>query len=161
MAALFCDLVGSTELAERTDPEVLRRILDRYFETMRAAIERHGGTVEKFIGDAVVGAFGIPISHEDDALRAVRAALEMRRAADDLDREMGGRDARIQVRIAIDAGETFADEGAAIEGRVAGDVFNTAARLQSAADVGDVMISAAAERLGRGRIERSRRRLSR
>ena len=152
VAALFCDLVGSTELAERTDPEVLRRILDRYFETMRAAIERHGGTVEKFIGDAVVGAFGIPISHEDDALRAVRAALEMRRAADDLDREIGGRDARIQVRIAIDAGETFADEGAAIEGRVAGDVFNTAARLQSAADVGDVMISAAAERLARGRL---------
>ncbi|HVF08081.1 MAG TPA: adenylate/guanylate cyclase domain-containing protein, partial [Actinomycetota bacterium] len=73
VAALFCDLVGSTELAERTDPEVLRRILDRYFETMRTSVERHGGTVEKFIGDAVVGAFGIPISHEDDALRAVRA----------------------------------------------------------------------------------------
>jgi class 3 adenylate cyclase len=152
VAALFCDLVGSTELAERTDPEVLKRIFDRYFRTMRASIERHGGTVEKFIGDAVVGAFGIPISHEDDTLRAVRAALEMRSAADDLDREMGGRDARIQVRIAIAAGETFADEGAAIEGRVAGDVFNTAARLQSAADVGDVMISAAAERLARGRL---------
>jgi class 3 adenylate cyclase len=152
VAALFCDLVGSTELAERTDPEVLRRILERYFETMRASIERHGGTVEKFIGDAVVGAFGIPTSHEDDAVRAVRAALEMRRAADDLDREMGDRDARIQVRIAIDAGETFADDGAAIAGRIAGDAFNTAARLQSTADVGEVLISAAAERLGRGLI---------
>ena len=102
VAALFCDLVGSTELAERTDPEVLKRIMDRYFTTMRASIERHGGTVEKFIGDAVVGAFGIPNSHEDDALRAVRAALEMREAADDLDREVGI-DARIQVRIGIDA----------------------------------------------------------
>ncbi|MGE5225956.1 MAG: ATP-binding protein [Planctomycetaceae bacterium] len=152
MAALFCDLVGSTELAERTDPEVLRRIMDRYFGSMRASIERHGGTVEKFIGDAVVGAFGIPASHEDDALRAARAALEMRRAADDLDRELGGGDTRVRVRIAIDAGETFADDGAVVEGRIAGDVFNTAARLQSAADVGDVLVSAAAERLGRGHL---------
>ena len=150
MAALFCDLVGSTSLAERTDPEVLRRILDRYFGTMRASIERHGGTVEKFIGDAVVGAFGVPTSHEDDTLRAVRAALEMRRAADDLDRAIGGDDVRIQVRIGIDAGETFADHGAAIEGRIAGDAFNTAARIQSTAHVGEVLISAAAERLALG-----------
>ena len=150
VAALFCDLVGSTDLAERTDPEVLRRILNGYFGAMRASIERHGGTVEKFIGDAVVGAFGIPTSHEDDTLRAVRAALEMRRAADELDREIGGVDARIQVRIAIDAGETFADDGAAVEGRIAGDAFNTAARLQSTAEVGDVLVSAAAERLARG-----------
>ncbi len=152
VAALFCDLVGSTELAERTDPEVLRRILNRYFGEMRAAIERHGGTVEKFIGDAVVGAFGIPVSHEDDALRAVRAALEMQRAASDLDREIGGPDVRIRVRIGIDAGETFADEGAAVEGRVAGDAFNTAARLQSAAEIGDVLVSGAAERLARGHL---------
>jgi class 3 adenylate cyclase len=152
VAALFCDLVGSTELAERTDPEVLRRILNRYFDVMRAAIERHGGTVEKFIGDAVVGAFGMPVSHEDDALRAVRAALEMRRAAADLDREIGGHDARIRVRIAIDAGETFADDAAAVDGRVAGDVFNTAARRQSAAEIGDVLVSGAAERLGRARL---------
>jgi class 3 adenylate cyclase len=150
VVALFCDLVGSTALAERMDPEVLRRILEGYFGAMRASIERHGGTVEKFIGDAVVGVFGIPTSHEDDALRAVRAALEMRRAADDLDREMGGIDAQIQVRIAIDAGEAFADDGAAVEGRIAGDAFNTAARLQSTADVGDVLVSAAAERLARG-----------
>ncbi len=149
MAALFCDLVGSTEIAERTDPEVLRGIMARYFEAMRVSIERHGGTVEKFIGDAVVGTFGIPTSHEDDTLRAVRAALEMRRAAADLDREIGGPDVRIQVRIAIDAGETFADDAAAIEGRIAGDVFNTAARIQSTAGVGDVLVSAAAERLGR------------
>ena len=153
VAALFCDLVGSTDLAERTDPEVLRRILNEYFGAMRASIERHGGTVEKFIGDAVVGAFGIPTSHEDDTLRAVRAALEMRRAAKNLDRTIGGVDARIQVRIAIDAGETFADGGAAIEGRIAGDAFNTAARLQATAQIGDVLVSAAAERLARGHLD--------
>jgi class 3 adenylate cyclase len=155
VAALFCDLVGSTELAERTDPEVLKRIMDRYFGTMRASIERHGGTVEKFIGDAIVGAFGIPTSHEDDALRAVRAALEMRAAADELDRDVGI-DARIQVRIGIDAGETFAEDGAAIDGRVAGDAFNTAARLQSTADVGDVLVSGPAERLARRSLRTER-----
>ena len=149
MAALFCDLVGSTGIAERTDPEVLRGILGRYFGAMRTSIERHGGTVEKFIGDAVVGVFGVPASHEDDTLRAVRAALEMQRAAADLDRAIGGPDMRIQIRIGIDAGETFADDGAAIEGRIAGDAFNTAARLQSTADVGEVLVSAAAERLAR------------
>jgi class 3 adenylate cyclase len=153
VAALFCDLVGSTEIAERTDPEVLQRIMERYFEAMRASIERHGGTVEKFIGDAVVGAFGIPIAHEDDTLRAVRAALEMRRAAEALDREIGSAEAPIRVRIAIDAGETIADEGAAIQGRVTGDVFNTAARLQASAEPGDVLVSSAAERLALGRLQ--------
>ena len=152
MAALFCDLVGSTGIAERTDPEVLRGILGRYFGAMRTSIERHGGTVEKFIGDAVVGVFGIPASHEDDTLRAVRAALEMQRAAADLDQAIGGPDVRIQIRIGIDAGETFAEDGAAVEGRIAGDAFNTAARLQSTADVGDVLISGAAERLARSYV---------
>ncbi len=88
VTALFCDLVGSTELGERLDPEILRKVLDRYFDAMRAAIQRHGGTVEKFIGDAVVGAFGVPEAHEDDTLRAVRAALEMRAAAAELDAEI-------------------------------------------------------------------------
>ena len=76
VTALFCDLVGSTTL-ETHDPEVLRPILDRYFTEMRAAVERHGGRVEKFIGDAVVAIFGLPAAHEDDGLRAVRAAVEM------------------------------------------------------------------------------------
>src|SRR5881397_582489 len=74
VTALFCDLVGSTELGERVDPEALRTTLDAYYATMRAAIERHGGEVEKFIGDAVVGVFGVPTTHEDDVVRAVRAA---------------------------------------------------------------------------------------
>ena len=76
---MFCDVTGSTELGERLDPESMRKVLARYFEAMRAALERHGGSVEKFIGDAVMAVFGIPQLHEDDALRAVRAAADMRR----------------------------------------------------------------------------------
>jgi len=153
ITALFCDLVGSTELGERLDVELLRKVLDRYFHAMRAAIQHHGGTVEKFIGDAVVGAFGVPEAHEDDALRAVRAALEMREAAAELDGEIDDPDIRILVRIAIDCGEAFADEAAATEGRIAADVFNTAARLQAAAEPGDVLVSAAAERMLRGHVD--------
>ena len=75
---LFSDIAGSTALGERLDPESLRRVMGRYFEAMRDVVERHGGTVEKFIGDAVMAVFGVPQLHEDDALRAVRAAAEMR-----------------------------------------------------------------------------------
>ena len=81
ISALFCDLVGSTSLGEQHDPEVLRPILDGYFTEMRSAVERHGGLVQKFIGDAVVAVFGLPNAHEDDALRAVRAASTSSRAA--------------------------------------------------------------------------------
>lgn len=77
VTALFCDLVGSTSLGETYDPEVLRPVLDRYFIEMRSTVERHGGRVQKFIGDAVVALFGLPVAHEDDGLRAVRAAVEM------------------------------------------------------------------------------------
>ena len=153
VTALFCDLGGSTELGERLDAEVLRKVLDRYFDSMRGAIQRHGGTVEKFIGDAVLGTFGVPEAHEDDTLRAVRAALEMRDAAAELDDEIDDPDVRIRVRIAVDCGESFADEAAATQGRIVGDVFNTAARLESAAEPGDVLVSAAAERMLRGRVD--------
>jgi class 3 adenylate cyclase len=153
VTALFCDLVGSTELGERLDVETIRKVLDRYFDAMRAAIRRHGGTVEKFIGDAVVGTFGVPEAHEDDTLRAVRAALEMREAAAELDREIDDPEVRIQVRIAIDCGEAFADEASARQGRIGGDVFNTAARLEAAAPPGDVLVSSAAERMLRGRVD--------
>src|SRR6478736_507365 len=77
VTVLFCDVAGSTALGEQLDPEVLRRVMLRYFERMKQAIERHGGTVEKFIGDAVMAVFGVPVVHEDDALRAVRAAADM------------------------------------------------------------------------------------
>src|SRR3954465_13888433 len=80
VTVLFCDLTGSTELGERLDPEALRALLARYFARMRGIIERHGGSVEKFIGDAVMAVFGVPVVHEDDALRALRAASEMRDA---------------------------------------------------------------------------------
>jgi class 3 adenylate cyclase len=153
VTALFCDLVGSTELGERLDAELLRKLLDRYFNAMRTAIQRHGGTVEKFIGDAVVAAFGVPEAHEDDALRAVRAALEMQQAAAKLDQEIDDPEVRVLIRIAVDCGEAFADEAAAGQGRIGGDVFNTAARLQARAEPGDVLVSAAAERMLRTRVD--------
>ena len=80
VTVLFCDVSGSTELGERLDPEALRALLARYFERMKRIVERHGGSVEKFIGDAVMAVFGVPVVHEDDALRALRAAVEMREA---------------------------------------------------------------------------------
>jgi class 3 adenylate cyclase len=152
ITVLYCDMVGSTELGERLDTERLQKVLDRYFGVMRAAIQHHGGTVEKFIGDAVAGTFGIPEAHEDDALRAVRAGLEMQEAAAEIDAEIGDPGVRMVVRIAIHCGEAFADEAAATQGRIAGDVFNTAARLQAAAEPGDVVVSAAAERMLRRRV---------
>ena len=84
VTVLFCDLTGSTALGESTDPEALRALLARYFERMKAIVESHGGTVEKFIGDAVMAVFGVPVAHEDDALRACRAAVEMRDALPEL-----------------------------------------------------------------------------
>jgi class 3 adenylate cyclase len=153
VTALFCDLVGSTGLGQRLDAEPLRRLLDRYFEVMAAAIERHGGTVEKFIGDAVVGTFGIPVAHEDDAFRAVRAALEMVKASVELEAELTDPDLRTRVRIAINSGEVFADEGAARSGSIGGDVYNTAARLQAVADPGDVLVSGSAEPMLRGKVD--------
>ena len=134
VTALFCDLVGSTTLAERHDPEVLKPVLQRYFEEMRDAAERHGGLVEKFIGDAVVAVFGIPQAHEDDALRAVRAAVEMRgRLA-----SFGG-DSAVEVtsRIGLTTGEVLVSGE---DQPPIGDTMNTAARLQSSAAPGEILI---------------------
>ena len=88
VTVLFCDVTGSTALGERIDPESLRRVMARYFETAKAIVERHGGTVEKFIGDAVMAVFGVPAVHEDDALRAVRAAAELRGGLAELNEEL-------------------------------------------------------------------------
>ena len=93
VTAVFCDIVGSTSLAERVEPETLRAAVHLYFDAMRTATEAHGGRVEKFIGDAVVAAFGVPTLHEDDALRAVRAAAAMRTALAALNDELRGRGA--------------------------------------------------------------------
>src|SRR6266511_3867212 len=106
VTVLFADVTGSTGLGERLDPERLRQVMARYFEEMKAALEAHGGTVEKFIGDAVMAVFGIPTLHEDDALRAVRAALEMRQRLDRLNQELErDRGFRILTRTGINTGE--------------------------------------------------------
>src|SRR3954452_4665281 len=127
VTVVFCDLVGSTARAERLDPEDVRAELSSYHARVRSELERHGGTVEKFIGDAVVAVFGAPLVHEDDPERAVRAALAIRDWAVD---ESG-----VEVRLAVNTGEALVTVGARPEigeGLVAGDVINTAARLQSA-----------------------------
>jgi len=126
---LFCDLVGSTALGESTDPEALRARMRRYFEDLRAILERHGGTVEKFVGDAVMAVFGIPTAHEDDALRAVRAADEMRAAV----AEHG-----LEARIGVNSGEVVV--GGESDTLVTGDPVNVAARLEQAAAPGDVLL---------------------
>lgn len=129
VTVLFCDVVGSTALGESTDPEALRGLLARYFEVMRGIVESHEGTVEKFIGDAVMVVFGVPVVHEDDALRACRAAVEMRDAFVGLG---------IEGRIGVCTGEVVTGT---VERLVTGDALNVAARLQSAAAPGAVLIA--------------------
>jgi class 3 adenylate cyclase/tetratricopeptide (TPR) repeat protein len=146
VTCLFCDLVGFTAQAERLDPEDVRGMLRPYHARVRAELERHGGTVEKFIGDAVMAVFGAPVTHEDDPERAVRAALAIRDAA----REEG-----IELRIGIATGEALVTVGAAAEGEgmAAGDVVNTAARLQTAAPVYGVLVGEATYRAARNAID--------
>ena len=141
VTVLFCDLVGSTTLAEQHDPEILRPVLQRYFEEMRASIERHGGSVEKFIGDAVVAVFGMPQVHEDDALRAVRAAVEMR---DRLAASEWGSAVELAGRIGITTGEVLVS---GLDQPLIGDAMNTASRLQSAAEPGEILIGEPTYRL--------------
>ena len=140
MTLLFCDVTGSTALGERLDPESLRAVMARYFHAARLIIERHGGSVEKFIGDAVMAVFGIPVLHEDDALRAVRAAAELRdglgRLNEDLVREYG---TTLELRIGVNTGEVVAGT----EERLAtGDAVNVTARLEQAAQPGEILIGA-------------------
>ena len=130
VTVLFCDLSGSTALGEETDPEALRALLARYFKRMTAIVESHGGTVEKFIGDAVMAVFGIPAAHEDDALRACRAAVEMRDALPELG---------IRGRIGVNTGEVVAGTA---ERLATGDAVNVAARFEQAAEPGQVLIGA-------------------
>ena len=135
VTVLFADLVGFTARAEQLDPEDVEAILRPYHERLRAELEGFGGTVEKFIGDAVMALFGAPVAHEDDPERAVRAALAIRDWARDKD--------AVQVRIAVNTGEVLVNLGArpeAGEGMAAGDVVNTTARLQAAAPVNGVIV---------------------
>jgi class 3 adenylate cyclase/tetratricopeptide (TPR) repeat protein len=153
VTVLFSDVSGSTALGERLDPESLRAVMGRYFAAMKAVIERHGGTVEKFIGDAVMAVFGIPLLHEDDALRAVRAAAEMRDALEALNRELESeRGVRIAVRTGINTGEVVAGDPAAGHTLVTGDTVNTAARLEQAAAAGEILLGEATHRLVRDAV---------
>ena len=129
VTVLFCDLVGSTALGESTDPEALRARMRRYFADLRTILERHGGAVEKFVGDAVMAVFGIPAAHEDDALRAVRAAWEMREAV-----SAHG----LSARIGVNTGEVVV--GGEGETLVTGDAVNVAARLEQSAPAGEVLL---------------------
>ncbi len=150
VTVLFCDVTGSTSLGERLDPETLHRVMGSYFEAMRVVIERHGGSVEKFIGDAVMAVFGVPVLHEDDALRAVRAADEMRRALDDLNRELErSHGVSIRTRTGVNTGQVLVTASTAERPMVAGDAVNVAARLEQAADPGEILIGENTYRLVR------------
>ncbi len=145
VTVLFCDLVGSTALSGRLDPETLRTVTLRYFALMRARIEEHGGTVEKFIGDAVMAVFGVPVRHEDDAHRALAAARGMVTGLDglnaELEREHG---VRLAVRIGVNTGEVVVSvDPAARQALVSGEVVNIGARLEQHAGAGDILIGPA------------------
>jgi class 3 adenylate cyclase/tetratricopeptide (TPR) repeat protein len=151
---VFSDLKGSTDLGERLDPEALREVMNRYFAAMSAELDAHGGTIEKFIGDAIMAVFGLPIVHEDDALRAVRAAVGMQtgleRLNSELDRTWG---VRLAMRIGVHTGEVVAGDPAAGQRLVTGDPVNTAARLEQAAPAGEVMLGELTYRLVRPHVD--------
>ncbi|MGH2764348.1 MAG: ATP-binding protein, partial [Actinomycetota bacterium] len=150
---VFTDVVGSTSLGERLDPEILRRVMTTYFDRMRAVLERHGGTVEKYIGDAIVAVFGIPELREDDALRAVRAAWDMRAALEEVNRDLEDRHGvRIEARTGVNTGEVLAEE-ARPDAPLTADAANTAARLEQAAGPGEVLLGDSTYRLVRDALE--------
>ena len=154
MTVVFADLVGSTARAEALDPEDVRALLAPYHERLRRELERFGGTVEKFIGDAVVGVFGAPVTHEDDPERAVRAALAIHKAVAELNESDPALE--LQVRVGVNTGEALVALGARPElgeAMVAGDVMNTGARLQAAAPPGGVLVGATTYRLTERQIE--------
>jgi class 3 adenylate cyclase/tetratricopeptide (TPR) repeat protein len=151
---VFSDLKGSTAMGEKLDSEAVREVMSRYFDEMREALERHGGTVEKYIGDAIMAVFGLPRVHEDDALRAVRAAAEMRERLaelnDELDRRWG---VTVGNRTGVNTGEVVAGDPTTGQRLVTGDTVNTAARLEQAAPPSDVLIGETTYRLVRHAVE--------
>jgi class 3 adenylate cyclase len=151
VSVLFCDVSGSTALGERIDPESLRHVMARYFEAAKMVVERHGGTVEKFIGDAVMAVFGVPAVHEDDALRAVRAADELRTGLAGLNEELEqAYGTRLELRIGVNTGQVVTGT----EERLAtGDAVNVAARLEQAAQPGEVLLGEETFRLVRDAVE--------
>jgi class 3 adenylate cyclase len=156
VTVLFCDMAGSTPMGERLDPEAVRSVLSRFFDEMQAVLERHGGTVEKFIGDAVMAVFGVPVVHEDDALRAVRAADEMRRSLERLNDELrasiGG---PIAVRTGINTGVVVTGDPTAWQALVVGDAVNVAARLEQTAAPGEILLGTETYELVRDHVTAS------
>src|ERR671935_771625 len=139
VSVLFADLVGFTPLSESRDPEEVRELLSRYFESCRRLAELYGGTVEKFIGDAVMAVWGTPVAQEDDAERAVRAALDIVAAVPELD-------SNLEARAGVVTGEAAVTLGAQGQGMVAGDLVNTASRIQSTAGPGTVLVGESTKR---------------
>lgn len=148
VTVVFADIAGSTELGGRLDPETVRHVMAQYFRTTRRVLERHGGSVEKFIGDAVMAVFGIPVVHEDDALRATRAAVEMAESLgmlnDELERRWG---VSLEIRIGVNTGEVVAGDPSGGQAFATGDAINVAARLQQAAEPGEILIGETTRRL--------------
>jgi class 3 adenylate cyclase/tetratricopeptide (TPR) repeat protein len=154
VSVLFVDLVGFTARSDQSDPEDVRATLRVYHERLKREIERFGGTVEKFVGDAVMAVFGAPVAHEDDAERAVRASLRIAVAIEELNEERPGLD--LAIRAAVNTGEAVVTLGArpeAGEGFVTGDVVNVASRLQGIAPVGGVVVGELTYRATRDQIE--------
>jgi class 3 adenylate cyclase len=141
VSILFCDLAGSTAMGDRTDPEALRALMNLYYDGARAVVEHHGGTVEKFVGDAVMAVFGIPVASEEDALRAVRSAVELRDVVNGLG---------LEGRIGVNTGEVVAGEGDTL---VTGDAVNIASRLERSASAGEILLGDATLRLVRDAVD--------
>jgi class 3 adenylate cyclase/tetratricopeptide (TPR) repeat protein len=145
---LFADVVSSTQLGERLETEALRGVVSRYFAEMAQVVEAHGGTVEKFIGDEVMAVFGVPATHEDDGLRAVRAAVAMHERLRELNRELDERwGAQLEIRVGINTGEVVAGDHSAGHGFVTGEAVNLAKRVEQAAKPGEILIGESTARL--------------
>jgi class 3 adenylate cyclase len=151
VTVLFADVTSSTALGERLDPEELKEVMAAWFGAMRAEIEAEGGTVEKFIGDAVMAAFGVPAAHEDDPERALRAALRMRRRLEDLNTGLhAAHGVELQIRIGVNTGEVMAvTDPLPGEAMVTGDAVNAAARLEQTAEPGEILVSERTARVAR------------
>src|SRR5262245_39164520 len=150
VTVLFADIAGSTALGEKLEPETVRHVMERFFAEARSAIGSHGGTVEKFIGDAIMAVFGIPTVHEDDALRAVRAASEMRDRLAALNAKLGReRGIALTLRTGVNTGEVVAGDVESGESYATGDAVNVAARIEQAAAPGEVLLGERTYRLVR------------
>jgi class 3 adenylate cyclase/tetratricopeptide (TPR) repeat protein len=154
VTVVFSDLIGSTALGEQLDPESLRRMMTRYFHEMRAVLERYGGTVEKFVGDAVVAVFGIPSLHEDDALRAVRAAAAMRAVLAELNQQFERTwGVRLRTHTGVNTGEVIASDPSSGQAFVIGNAVNVAARLEQTAGADEILLGDTTRRLVQGAVK--------